>query len=109
MTGGQEVAESALARLLLDAARLLGDDGLTVSSYGQMLDASTFPPLQLNAEGGMQSEVIRSGRPLLTNDVARRVEGPGEYYDADASGRLRKVPDEGPPDAQATFWLELPR
>ena len=152
MTGGHEVTahmhaalrrEASLARLLLDAARVLGEtlepqlvyerfhailggavqhDGLIVSSYdpsddsirceyawtdGKTLDAAAFPPLKLNAEGGMQSEVIRTGRPFLTNDVARHVEGPGVYYDADASGNLRKVPEEGPPDAQAAVMVPV--
>jgi signal transduction histidine kinase len=135
--------EASLARLLLDAARLLGEtlepqrvyerfreilgdavqhDGLIVSSYdprddsirceyawadGRTLDAAAFPTLKLNPEGGMQSEVIRTGRPFVTNDVARHVEGPGEYYDADATGRLRKVPEEGPPDAQAAVMVPV--
>ncbi|MES1246912.1 MAG: GAF domain-containing sensor histidine kinase [Actinomycetota bacterium] len=152
MTGGHEATahvhaalrrEASLARLLLDAARLLGEtlepqrvyerfreiladavryDGLIVSSYepsdhsircdyawadGQTLDASTFPPLQLNTEGGMQSQVIRTGRPFLTNDVAGHVAGPGVYYDTDGSGKLRKVPDEGPTDAQAALMIPV--
>src|SRR5213078_5181234 len=128
--------EAALSRLLLDAARLLGEtlvparvyerfreivadaiqhDGLLISSYepstetircdyvwadGKTLDASTFPELTLNPSAGMQSEVIRTGRPLLTNDVAARVRESGTYYDVDASGTMRKVPDEGPPKPQ---------
>src|SRR5204862_308985 len=133
--------EAALSRLLLDAARALGEtlvparvyerfrdiladavqhDGVIVSSYdaasstirceyawadGQTLDAATFPELTLSPSGGMQSEVIRTGRPLLTNDVRGRVESGGTYYDVDAGGELRKVPDSGPPEAQAAMMV----
>jgi signal transduction histidine kinase len=55
----------------------------------------------------MQSEVIRSGRPLLTNDVAARVREPGTYYDVGASGELRKVPESGPPDARAAMMVPV--
>src|SRR3954451_7807843 len=135
--------EAALSRLLLDAARLLGEtlvptrvydrfreiladaiqhDGIIVSSFdpstgtirceyawadGSTLDASTFPELQLNPSGGMQSEVIRTGRSLVTNEVATRVEGEGTYYDVDASGELRKVPESGPPDARAAMMVPV--
>ena len=152
MTAGRDVSsemqaalehEASLARLLLGAARLLGEtlvpevvyerfreiladavrhDGCIVSSYdrtdgtirceyawadGRRLDETTFPPLTLSPEGGMQSEVIRTGRPLLTNDVAQRVRGPGTYYDVDGSGELRKVPDDGETDAEAAIMVPI--
>jgi PAS domain S-box-containing protein len=142
-TARELAREAALSRLLLDAARTLGEtlvpervydrfreilagavqhDGVVVSSYepadgtirceyawadGTTLDAATFPPLTLSPEGGMQSEVIRSGRPLLTNEVAAHVQGPGTYYDVDASGHLRKVPDEGEPDARSAMMVPV--
>jgi len=135
--------EVEAARLLLEAARYLGEtldpvrvyerfreivadaiphDGVVVSSFdpedeiirceyawveGELLDVSIFPPLKLQAAGGMQSEVIRSGLPLLTNDVAGRVRDSGTYYDVDAQGRMRKVPEEGPPKAQAALMLPV--
>jgi signal transduction histidine kinase len=150
--GGQDVSahlqsalarEAALSRLLLGAARMLGEtlvpalvyerfreiladaiqyDGLIISSYdprtetircdyawadGKTLDAATFPTLTLNPSGGMQSEVIRTGKPFLTNDVAARVSEPGTYYDVDASGELRKVPESGPPDARAAMMVPV--
>jgi PAS domain S-box-containing protein len=55
----------------------------------------------------MQSEVIRTGRPLLTNDVAARVRDSGTYYDVDREGTMRKVPDEGPPQAQAAMMVPI--
>jgi two-component system phosphate regulon sensor histidine kinase PhoR len=63
--------------------------------------------LHLTEEGGMQSEVIRTGKPLLTNDVARRVQDEGTYYDVDGEGNVRKVPDEGPPLAQAAMMIPI--
>jgi two-component system phosphate regulon sensor histidine kinase PhoR len=74
---------------------------------GEVLDVSIFPPLKVQAESGMQSEVIRTGRPLLTNDVAARVKDSGTYYDVDSEGTMRKVPDEGAPKAQAAMMLPV--
>ena len=52
-------------------------DGLIRAEYcwadGERLDASIFPPLPLNREGGgMQSRVIVSGEPLLSTTSASR-------------------------------------
>jgi PAS domain S-box-containing protein len=135
--------EVETARLLLEAARYLGEtldlrriyerfreimaeaiphDGVVVSSYdaedgiircdyawvdGELLDVAIFPPIVLQPTGGMQSEVIRTGRPLLTNDVAARVRDSGTYYDVDREGTMRKVPDEGPPQAQAAMMVPI--
>jgi len=97
-------------------------DGVVVSSFdpgeqvirceyawveGELLDVSIFPPLRLQATGGMQSEVIRTGLPLLTNDVPNRVRDSGTYYDVDGGGRIRKVPEEGPPKTQAALMLPV--
>jgi signal transduction histidine kinase len=76
---------------------------------GNRLDPSIFPPLALNREGGgMQSRVIVSGEPLLENDVAERVKDPGGvYYDVDREGRMRKLPDEGPPGVRAAMMIPV--
>jgi PAS domain S-box-containing protein len=141
--GDEGVREIETARLLLDAARYLGEtldlqrvyerfrelmaeaiphDGVVVSSFdakdgiircdyawvdGELLDVAIFPPLRLQASGGMQSQVIRTGEPLLTNDVAGRVQDRGTYYDVDREGTMRKVPDEGPPKAQAAMMIPV--
>ena len=119
-----------IARVLLDAARRLGDevepdalyarfhelladvvphDGIVISSYdvgdndrirceyawveGNEIDASTLPLLRLNRDGGgMQSRVIVSGEPLLTNDVAEHVQDDGTYYNVDRRGTVKKIP-----------------
>jgi PAS domain S-box-containing protein len=138
-----QLTEVETARLLLQAARYLGEtleprrvyehfrellaeaiphDGVVVSSFdadegvircdyawvdGELLDVSIFPTLTFQRSGGMQSEVIRTGRPLLTNDLAARVQDSGTYYDVEADGSMRKVPDEGDPTAQAAMMLPI--
>src|SRR5215210_2019417 len=63
---------------------------------GKLLDPEIFPPVRINrAGGGMQSRVIVTGEPVLFNDVPERVQRPGTYYDIDASGNVRKLPDSG--------------
>jgi PAS domain S-box-containing protein len=137
--------DAKTARLLLDAARQLGEtldpdrlydtfhdllsgsvghDGIVVSSYdpaeglircdyawvgGTRLDPASFPPLPLNRHGeGMQSRVIMTGETLLTNDVAGVVSsGRGTYYDVDASGTFRKLPDEGAPRTRAAMMVPV--
>src|SRR5919201_603230 len=139
------VLEAEKARLLLDAARQLGEtlepervyerfrellsdvvqhDGVIVSSYdegdglircdyawsdGVLLDASAPPPLPLNREGGgMQSRVIVTGEPLLVNDVAGVVQHePGVYYDVDREGRMRTIPNTGPPKTRAALMVPV--
>jgi signal transduction histidine kinase len=76
---------------------------------GDKIDPAILPPLPLNREGGgMQSRVIVSGDPLLVNDVPERVKDPaGVYYDVDREGRVRKLPDEGPPGVQSAMMLPV--
>jgi PAS domain S-box-containing protein len=99
-------------------------DGLVVSSYeerdglircdyawveGNVVDASTLPPLPLNREGGgMQSRVILGGRSLMFNDVADRVqETDGTYYNVDREGTLEKIPDAGPAGTSAAMMVPV--
>jgi PAS domain S-box-containing protein len=99
-------------------------DGLVVSSYderdglirceyawveGNVVDASTLPPLPLNREGGgMQSRVILGGRPELFNDVAERVHDPeGEYYNVDREGTVERIPDAGPSGTTAAMMVPV--
>jgi signal transduction histidine kinase len=105
-------------------ADVVQHDGVLVSSYdegdglircdyawsdGNRLDTSVFPPLPLNRKGGgMQSQVIVSGEPLLFNDVAEVVQRPGgTYYDVDREGKIRKVPDSGPPGSRAAMMVPV--
>jgi len=104
-------------------ADVVPHDGVLVSSYdegdglircdyawsdGNRLDTSVFPPLRLNREGGgMQSRVIVNGEPLLFNDVAEVVQQPGTYYDVDREGKVRKLPESGPPGSRAAMMVPV--
>src|SRR5919199_5998548 len=104
-------------------ADVVEHDGVIVSSYededglircdyawsdGKRLDVSSFPPLELNREGGgMQSRVIVTGEPLLVNDVPEVVQGPGVYYDVDREGTMRRIPETGPPKTRAALMVPV--
>jgi PAS domain S-box-containing protein len=105
-------------------ADVVTHDGVLVSSYdegdglircdyawsdGNRLDTSVFPPVPLNRDGeGMQSRVIVSGEPLLFNDVAEVVQRPGgTFYDVDREGKVRKVPETGPPGSRAAMMVPV--
>ncbi len=104
-------------------ADVIQHDGVIVSSFdereslirceyasveGNRIDPATLPPLKLSAGGGMQSEVIRTGEPLLANDVAERVESSeGTFYDVDREGTVRKVPDLGPTRVQSAMMVPV--
>jgi PAS domain S-box-containing protein len=107
--------------LLADAIQ---HDGVVVSSFdereslirceyawveGQHVEPTTLPELKLSTAGGMQSEVIRTGRPLLENDVGGRVAGDegGTFYDVDREGTVRKLPDTGPTHVQAAMMVPV--
>ncbi len=105
-------------------AEVVGHDGLVVSSYeehddlirceyawveGNVVDAATLPVLPLNREGGgMQSQVIASGTPLLFNDVAERVQQvDGVYYNVDREGTIQKLPESGPAGTSAAMMVPV--
>jgi signal transduction histidine kinase len=105
-------------------ADVVQHDGLIVSSYedrddliraeyvwteGEVLDASTLPPVPLNRQGGgMQSRVIVSGEPLLFNDVAERVtQADGVYYNVDREGTVEKLPESGPAGTSAAMMVPV--
>jgi PAS domain S-box-containing protein len=107
--------------LLADAIQ---HDGVVVSSFdereslirceyawveGEHVDPATLPELKLSTAGGMQSEVIRTARPLLENDVGGRVAGDegGTFYDVDREGTVRKLPDTGPTHVQAAMMVPI--
>ena len=89
------------------------DEGLIRCEYawveGARIDESTLPRLPLNREGGgMQSQVIVTGEPLLANDVAERVQQPGgTYYNVDRKGRVAKISDAGPARTSAAMMAPI--
>ena len=106
--------------LLEDVVR---HDGIVVSSYdegddlircefawieGNVVDASTLPPLRLNRRGGgMQSRVIVSGESALFNDVAERVQRDGEFYNVDREGAIEKIPESGSAGSTAAMMVPV--
>ena len=107
--------------LLADAIQ---HDGVVVSSFderesvirceyawveGKHVDPASLPELKLSTAGGMQSEVIRTGEPLLENDVGGRMAGDegGTFYDVDREGAVRKLPDTGPTHVQAAMMVPV--
>src|SRR5579885_2068705 len=95
-------------RLRSLVSRAMPCDGIIVSSYdsltdlitceyafsdGVVLDASTLPPLTLGPPGtGMQSEVIRSGKPMRFGDVASRVKDPrGTFMNVQGDGTVEDI------------------
>jgi len=142
----RELADEArTARLLLDAARYLGEtlepqrvyerfrellseavdcSGVVVSSFdmqeaiircdyafvdGSRLDPSTLPPLAYKSDGGgMQTQVIRTGEPLLENDVGARVQDrSGTYYDVDGSGEVTRITEERSTPTQSAMMVPI--
>ena len=110
-----------LQRLL---AQAIPHDGLIVSAFepdqslirceyawvdGQTLDPAIFPPLPFKENsGGMQSEVIRTGRSLLTNEVAKRVQDPsGTFYEVSGDGTLTPLPEASPPKSRAALMVPV--
>jgi PAS domain S-box-containing protein len=105
-------------------ADVIQHDGLIVSSYddrddlirceyawtdGAVLDASALPALPLNRTGGgMQSQVIMTGEPLLFADVPERVtQVDGVYYNVDAEGNLERIPDTGAAKTTAAMMVPV--
>ena len=99
-------------------------DGVVVSSYdqrddlirceyawvdGNVVDASTLPPLPLNRSGGgMQSRVIVSGESSLFNDVVEQVQQQGgRFYNVDREGTVEKIPESGPAGTTAAMMIPV--
>ena len=122
--GSSMEPEAIFARLLSSVRGAVRCDGLIVSSFdrgaglircafawvgGNLLDPSGLPPLTYRADSqGMQSQVIRTGRPMLFSDVADRVRDPkGTYYEVDRSGSVRDLRGGGPPSSQSAIMVPL--
>jgi two-component system phosphate regulon sensor histidine kinase PhoR len=116
--------ERVYARFHELLADVVPHDGVVVSSYdegdglircdyawsdGALLDPAILPPVPLNRSGGgMQSRVIVSGEPIVFNDVSERVRDPeGTFYDVNAEGTVRKLPESGPPGTQAAMMVPV--
>ena len=122
--GGSLEPEAIFARLLKSVCGTMRCDGLIVSAFdrgartircsyawvgGNVLDPETLPVLAYREEStGMQTQVIRTGEPMLFSDVAERVRDPkGTYYEVDASGGMRDLKTSGPPTSQSAIMVPL--
>ncbi|MEA2552734.1 MAG: hypothetical protein QOJ65_910, partial [Fimbriimonadaceae bacterium] len=111
-------------RLRSLVSRAMPCDGIIVSSYdgleglirceyaysgGQVLDAVSLPPLPLGPPGsGMQSEVIRTGKPMLFGDVERRVQSSKtKYVLALADGTVRDLSKSSPVPTQCALMVPV--
>ncbi|HEC21311.1 MAG TPA: GAF domain-containing protein, partial [Chloroflexi bacterium] len=97
-------------------SRVMACDNMVVSSYdpadrmiyccyvcaeGRRLDADKFPPIPLEPEGqGVQSVVIRDGKPRLIRDYQKRARQARHYYYGDAEKVI--TAEELPEDARVT-------
>ncbi len=107
--------------LLADA---IPHDGVVVSSFdereslirceyawveGNRIDPATLPDLKIAGEGGgMQTQVIRTGEPLLENAVGERVASDkGTFYNVDREGKVEKIPDRTPARVQAAMLVPV--
>jgi PAS domain S-box-containing protein len=116
--------QAIFARLQNSVCGAVRCDGLIVSSFdrkaslirceyawvgGNVLDPTTLPPLVFRPDSsGMQTQVIRTGRPMLFSDVAERVRDPkGRYYEVDKAGGVRDLKTSGPPDSHSALMVPL--
>jgi signal transduction histidine kinase len=116
--------DAIFARMRESVCGAMRCDGLIVSSFdreenvircdhawvgGNLIDPSTLPPLVFRPEsGGMQTQVIRTGRPALFADVVQRVRDPrSTYYEVESSGRMRKLRESDPPQARSAIMTPL--
>ena len=105
-------------------SRAMPCDGIIVSSYdatedlirceyafsgGKVLDAATLPPLPLGPPGtGMQSEVIRSGKPKLFGDVGKRVADPkGKFMHVSPDGSVEHLGEEKAPPTKTAIMVPV--
>ena len=67
---------------------------LFVFHEGEYIDVGPLPPIPLEEEGhGIQSRVIRSGKPLLVDDYEKALKETKNVYYYDDEGHLHPEPD----------------
>ncbi len=109
------------ARTLL--AGIMDCDALLVSTYspednlircayawieGERPDPAHFPEIPLAPEGkGIQSEVIRSGEPLLISDVEEEQGRFTRRYHVDADGSVHQERTAGKPTSRSVLYVPI--
>jgi len=122
---GSSLEPDAIFARMRDSVRgAMPCNGLIVSSFdrasglircayawvgGNLLDPATLPPLVYRPESeGMQTQVIRTGRPMIFADVAERVRDPrGTYYEVEPTGVVRDLKDTAPTESRSALMTPL--
>ena len=79
-----------------------------VSAGSEALDSTSFPPLPLEPEGrGMQSQVIRSGQPLIVPDVLAAEERQTSRFYAHDDGTISAAPDPNEPRIRSLVIIPI--
>ena len=122
--GGSLDPDAIFTRMVNSVRGAMRCDGLIVSSFdagtrtircdyawvgGNVLDPSTLPPLTWRPDSaGMQSQVIRTGRPMIFHDVTERVRDPkGRFYEVDPGGGVRDLRNAPPPLSKSALMAPL--
>ena len=122
-SAGQKISETldlaVIYRTFFDlVSRMMPHDSLFISSYqadealiyckfaivdGVQVDSSKLPPVPLEPEGqGLQSTVIRSGMPLLINDVDAYVKNLSQVHYIDENDEVYQKGEQLPDDSEVT-------
>ncbi len=126
---GQQLSSTLDTRMVCErlrdlVSRAMPCDGIIVSSFdpaveqitceyafsgGRLLDASALPPLPLGPPGtGMQSEVIRSGKPKVFGDVQKRVQDPkGVFMNISPDGSVQEIREEKPTPTHCALMVPI--
>ena len=107
----------AMVARAMDCAALLvsiytPEDGLIRCVYasqdGAVIDTAPFPPLPLEAEGrGLQSQVLRSGRPLLVPDAVAAEPTQSSRFYAHQDGTVSDAPRPDQPRIQSLIVVPI--
>ena len=116
-------AETIYTRMREIVSKLVQVDGLVVSSFdaatgkircehawadGRRLDPEGFPPVTFNPSGGMQSQVIASGRAQIFADVSKVATNPkGTFYQVGGDGALQRITGDQPVDTRCAIMVPL--
>jgi PAS domain S-box-containing protein len=116
-------AETIYTRMREIVSKRLQVDGLVVSSFdaasgtircehawsdGSRLDPESLPPLKFNPAGGMQSQVIASGRAQIFADVKKETTNPqGTFFQMRGDGELQRITPDQPVDTRCAIMVPL--
>ncbi len=71
---------------------------------GNRLDPALLPPVVYKPDAGMQSQVIRTGKPILFEDVSQRAKDPrATFYDVHPDGEIVDIAKVEEPSSQCAI------